>query len=304
MFQTSRDIRIELRNAPEMEEIVDELVELPQNSNYVFFITYGYIMEEGATVRIKVSEALSQGLQPKFLDPWKNIVDCSGEIEGIRIREGEIICGWARQRHRNGSVGDAFCQVDPQDGLITSLHYLNRNLKGVDVTQVCIVDYENNDVIPFTDICPRLGSGREDPFDYDKVSYAVDDRGQFMWELLDRQKAFAKSISTGKRGWLLPEVTLHLSDGPFVVYPPAFGYILSRSTPFAAVNMRRETIQLDITTEVFSKVIEMITSMVWPALEDVENNHYLIEDSLYIYHALDYLGFDLFPELFQRLSQI
>ena len=122
---------------------------------------------------------------------------------------------------------------------------------------------------------------------------------------MERVEEFSKSISNGEESWLLPVATLQLSDSSlYVVYPPSFGYALNRNTPFAVVNMQRSVIEVDIDRRTLSKMLEIITRVPWPTFRDIEENLFLVEDSLFIQNALDFLGFDLFPELYQRLSQI
>lgn len=247
--RTSRDIQAFYAGS---EYLAKTLSQLPQNSHYIFYMSRGYTRINGNVRNVEISTALSEGAEPKFLDLWTNVIDCSGEVQGIEIRENEIICAMGFYKRRD-DFGLTLCLVNPKTGLFR----IGSDEDNADVSQVCIIDYENNTTIPFTNLCSRLGTGREDPYDYDKLMELVSDNprnGIF----IERRRKFNRLIASGEPSWLMSEVTLQLSDGLFTVYPHSFGYALNRDTPLAVVGMRREMIELDITTHTLSKVLEMI----------------------------------------------
>lgn len=192
-------------------------------------------------------------------------------------------------------VFDVILQVDTETGLFST-----GLVKNIDISEVCILDYENNDFIPFTDLCENMGT-REDEINYRKLSKVTNRDND---QLIARWKNFNRSLTSGEESWLLPVVTLQLSDGSlYTVYPHSFGYALNRNTPFAFVNMQRSIIEVNIDRRTLSKVLDIIIDVSWPSIRDIEENLYLVEDLLYIANALNFLWFDFFPEFYQKLSE-
>lgn len=282
---------------------------IKSNPIYELFITHGYLRMDDEISVFDVGGSLKHGFQPKLLDIYRNVVDCSGEIEGREIKDDEIICCLGKWVDPDNDFGyPCIIMINPTTGLFETSIPKGKsgttNVGEIDISKVCVVDYDKDSgVIPFTDLCDKIGSDREDPLNYEKLLELTSNEPRND-ELIERWREYNRLLTSGEKIRLLPMVTLQLSDGPFVVYPPTFGYALNRATPLASVNMQRKDIELDLPGEIMSKVLRMITNISWPTVDEIEDNRDLIEYSEYIYNALDYLGFDFFPEFYRDLSEV